>query len=169
MNIILLTDEEKNTDSTFTLSDSRYWHIKNVLKAKEGDLLQVGLLNGPIGRARILSMTEKQVVMQLVEISPLAAEKTQIDLICALPRPQTLKKVLSTCATMGVRQIYLIRSEKVEKSFFQSPLLQQQNYTRFLIEGLSQGKRTQLPLISIHRFFKPCFAYFSGNFLSPSL
>ena len=42
----------------------------------------------------------------------------------------------------------------MEKSFFQSTLLKKENYTKYLLEGLSQGKRTNLPNIFIHKRFK---------------
>jgi len=45
----------------------------------------------------------------------------------------------------------------VEKSYFHSRLLEKENYTKYLIEGLSQGKRTQLPNIAIHKRFKQFF------------
>ena len=58
---------------------------------------------------------------------------------------------------MGVNNIYFIRSEKVEKSYFHSPLLNEENYMKFLIEGLSQGRRTRLPNVNFYKRFKEFF------------
>ncbi|MDA3859729.1 MAG: RsmE family RNA methyltransferase, partial [Melioribacteraceae bacterium] len=129
----------------------------NILKSEVGDLIEVGLINSAIGKAKILKFDTTSVLLEIVNLSEKITTSPKIDVICALPRPQTLKKVLSNCATMGVSNLYLIRSEKVEKSYFHSKLLETENYTQFLIEGLSQGKRVALPKVSIHNKFKPFF------------
>jgi len=114
-------------------------------------------LNGPVGKAEIIEFDKDQVKLKIIKLNETKNLEPRIDIICALPRPQSLKKVLTTAATMGVQNLYLIRSEKVEKSYFHSRLLEKENYTKYLIEGLSQGKRTQLPNISIHNRFKQFF------------
>ncbi len=154
MNIIILIDSDKIENSVYKLSDERFEHIKKILKLEVGDFIEVGLVNGPTGTAKIININESEVVIEIVNLKERKETFHKADLICALPRPQTLKKVLSTSATMGVSNLYLIRSEKVEKSFFHSPLLEEKNYTKYLFEGLSQGKRTKLPKVTIHNRFK---------------
>ncbi len=58
-----------------------------------------------------------------------------------------------------LKNLYLFRSEKVEKSYFHSRLLEKENYKKYLIEGLSQGKRTQLPSVTVHKRFKHFIEY----------
>jgi len=157
MNLIILTEEDRTSENIFRIADNRAIHIQNILKSEAGDLIEVGLLNGPCGNARVVEITADYVDLEIRKLTELNHVNPQMDIICALPRPQTLKKVLSICGTMGVRNLYLIRSEKVEKSYFHSPLLQEKNYSKFLIEGLSQGKRTAIPKVSIHNKFKVFF------------
>lgn len=163
MNIIILTAEDKIDTNRYRISDERLAHIQKVLKSEPGDILEVGLLLGPTGSAKIAALSKTEVELEIIRFNEIKNTKTpKIDLICALPRPQTLKKVLNISATMGVNNIYLIKSEKVEKSYFHSPLLEKTNYNKYLIEGLSQGKRTDLPQISIHKRFKEFFTtYFN--------
>ncbi|HQH26071.1 MAG TPA: RsmE family RNA methyltransferase, partial [Oligoflexia bacterium] len=68
--------------------------------------------------------------------------------------PQILKRVLHTSAMMGVRHLFLIRSARVEKSYFSSPLLQPQKMFSYLREGLEQGVSTILPQVSLHQRFR---------------
>lgn len=154
MNIIILTKKDQIEKNIYRISDDRILHIKNILKSKKYDIIEVGLLNGPTGKAEIIDIDKVHVKLKIVKINETNSLEPRIDIICALPRPQALKKVLSTAATMGVQNLYLIRSEKVEKSYFHSRLLEKENYLKYLIEGLSQGKRTQLPSISVHKKFK---------------
>ena len=58
---------------------------------------------------------------------------------------------------MGVRNIHLIRANRVEKSYFHSPLLSPEKWMPYLIEGLSQGKLTRLPQVVIHERFRNFF------------
>ena len=157
MNIIILSNSDKLSETCYSIAEDRFLHLKKILKAKVNDVIEVGILNGPTGTARIKELTDNSAILEIVEYHSIKEKLFQIDLICALPRPQTLKKVLGTCASMGVEHLYLIRSEKVEKSYFHSPLLEENKYTSYLIEGLSQGKRTILPKISIHSRFKKFF------------
>jgi RsmE family RNA methyltransferase len=154
MNIIILTAKDKTADGFYSFSDNRANHIINILKSKVGDTIEIGLLNGKKGIAKIISIEKKSIKIKVIRLQENEITETKIEIICALPRPQTLKKVFTTIATMGVSNLYLIRSNKVEKSFFQSTLLKEENYKKYLIEGLSQGKRTQLPEVSIHKRFK---------------
>jgi len=157
MNIIILTNNDFVEKEIYRISDERFTHIKNILKSESGDIIEIGLLNSSIGKAKILEISEDSVTLEILSYTEQQEIFPKVDIVCALPRPQTLKKVLNTCATMGVRNLYLIRSEKVVKSYFDSPLLNEENYTKFLIEGLSQGKRTDLPIVSIHNKFKVFF------------
>ncbi len=157
MNLIILTDSDASGDDRYKLTDHRAEHIRNVLKLVPGDHLEVGLLNGPQGTGLVESVSSDAITIRTEQLEMIAEPVPIIDLICALPRPQTLKKVLVTSAMMGVRRLYLVRANRVEKSYFQSPLLQSQNYERHLIEGLSQGKLTRMPEVSIHDRFRRFF------------
>jgi RsmE family RNA methyltransferase len=158
MNLIILTDNDSIDERTYRLTDHRAEHVRNILKSEIGESIEVGILNGPKGVAEITKISGNEILLACeFPIKEKQKRKPVIDLICALPRPQTLKKVLITSATMGVNHLHLIRANRVEKSYFHSPLLEPENYTPFLIEGLSQGKLTELPEVSIHHRFKPFF------------
>ncbi len=154
MNIIILTPKDKTDENIYSLTDNRANHILNILKSNRKDIIEIGLLNGRKGNAEIIETDKGNVTLKILNLKEQKETKPHIDIICALPRPQTLKKILTTIATMGVSNLYLIRSSKVEKSFFQSTLLKKENYTKYLLEGLSQGKRTNLPNIFIYKRFK---------------
>lgn len=161
MNIIILTEKDRIDNQRFRIKDERFIHVKNILNAEKGDILEIGILNGMLGKASIQVLSENSIILELVESIANEDLIINIDLICALPRPQTLKKILNLCGTMGVNNLFLIRSEKVEKSYFHSPLLKEENYTKYLIDGLSQGKRTKLPKVY---FFKRFKEFFENNF-----
>jgi len=157
VNLIILTDADAVGDNRYRLTDNRAEHIRAILRLSVGDTVQVGMLNGPVGEARVERLDDAEVVLVGEKFEDMPAPIPTIDLICALPRPQTLKKVLITSATMGIRNIHLVRANRVEKSYFHSPLLTPDKWTPYLIEGLSQGKLTRLPRVEIHERFRNFF------------
>ena len=100
-----------------------------------------------------------------IKILDLATPSLQphADLILALPRPQMLKRILENVASLGVRNIYLIKSEKVEKSFFSSPVLNDENIKKHLLLGLEQSATTILPRVKIYKNFKQFVGELSGD------
>ena len=87
------------------------------------------------------------------------------DIVLALPRPKMLRRVLRTVAEMGVVNLHLIHSARVEKSFWQSPLLSQEKIRAALLAGLERSGDTRLPRVSLHHRFRP---FVKTNCLSSS-
>lgn len=157
MNLIILTESDRTADTRYRLIDHRADHIRTILKAQPGDTVEVGLLDGPVGVARLLSLSPEGVELICDKFDAIPPPTPQVDLICALPRPQTLKKILITSAMMGVHSLHLVRANRVEKSYFQSPLIEPDKQLPYLIEGLAQGKLTRLPKVRVHNRFRPFF------------
>ncbi len=157
MNLIILTEADRIDSERFRLLFHRAEHIRSILGCVEGDTVEIGLVNGPAGQATVESISDYEVVLRASALKSLPVPIPAVDLICALPRPQTLKKVLTTAAMMGVRRLHLIRANRVEKSYFHSPLLEPSKYTTHLIDGLSQGKLTRMPEVQVHDRFKVFF------------
>ena len=76
-------------------------------------------------------------------------------LVLALPRPKMLRRILRTVAELGVGQLHLINSYRVEKSYWQTPALAEAAIRDYLTQGLEQARDTVLPRIHCQRRFKP--------------
>jgi RsmE family RNA methyltransferase len=156
MNIIL-ADAAEVVDRQLMLTDYRAEHIVKVLRSEIGDRLRVGLINGLRGYGTILAQRKKfpfSVVLDL-DLSDPPGDLPPLDLILALPRPIMLKRVLSQVTALGVGTIHLINANRVEKSFWESGVLQPQEYRPHLQHGLEQAIDTRMPEIRLHAKFKP--------------
>ena len=154
MNIILLHNTDFKNQDTIILKDRRKDHIINVIKAKKNDTLLCGLINNNIGKG-IISKIDSSKVELKVKLDEKPPPALPLTLILALPRPKMLKRILELSATLGVKTIYLINSWRVEKSFWQSPVLNKNNLNNILIAGLEQAKDTIMPQIFKKQLFTP--------------
>lgn len=155
MNIIIIEDHHHVADGRVRLSGRHFDHITQVLKSRVGDQLSVGRLNGLLGKAQVREIGPKWVELTLLELNTPPPPALPVSIILGLPRPRMLQRTLQTIATMGVQHLHLIQSSRVEKSFWQTPLLNPQTVHEQLIIGLEQGKATQLPTIEYHQRFRP--------------
>lgn len=156
MNIILIENNEINEDSiiVFHKADRRYQHILNVLHLEENDEVRMGVVNGGRFLSSVVSIDEESCVLKYKEDLPLY-ERTHLDLLLALPRPKCLKRLLPQLTTIGFENIYLTNAEKVEKNYWGSRNLVEEEYMPLLYEGLEQSGDTILPKIELVKRLKP--------------
>lgn len=116
MNLLLFEQHELHADH-LRLTGHRAKHIHTVLKLKTGDSVRIGIVNGKMGQGTITHMEENAIELEIrLDCAP--PPLPEIELILALPRPIMLQRILKQATVMGVRRFHLIRSAKVEKSFF---------------------------------------------------
>ncbi|MEB3333237.1 MAG: 16S rRNA (uracil(1498)-N(3))-methyltransferase [Synechococcaceae cyanobacterium] len=154
MNIVLLRASDWIADGCVELRDHRAAHIREVLKAAAGDSLRVGLLGGRCGRALIEAVQPSGVRLR-VELSEPPPARHRFSIVLALPRPKMLRRILRQCAEFGVADLHLIHSARVEKSYWQSPLLQPARLEEALHAGLERCRDTIAPQVHLHRRFRP--------------
>ncbi len=154
MNLILLHPEDFITEDRVRLTGRRATHVREVHRAREGDHLEVGLLGGLLGSGRILRLDSECLEMEVFLDRP-APPKRPLTLILALPRPKVLNRVLASATSLGVARIYLVNAWKVEKGYWKSPRMAEENLLQQRLLGLEQAKDTVLPELHLRRLFRP--------------
>lgn len=154
MNLILLFKDDFVDENKVRLEGRRFRHILDVHRPAVRDELRVGLAGGLIGTGCITSLNDTSLEMDVSLIHP-PPSPLPLTLILALPRPKVLRRVLLSVTAMGVKRIILLNSFRVEKSFWQSPVLHQESLHRQMVLGLEQACDTILPEVSLKPFFKP--------------
>jgi 16S rRNA (uracil1498-N3)-methyltransferase len=154
MNLIILFDQDFQSPNTVRLSDDRFLHIKNIHQSSAGDTVRVGKLNGLMGTAVIQSISDSGVEL-FIELSQSPPPKLPLTLVLALPRPKMIRRIFRSICELGIEHLIIINSYKVEKSFWQSPALDDEKIKNYLVTGLQQAKDTMLPSVSFKRLFKP--------------
>jgi RsmE family RNA methyltransferase len=154
MNLLLLTEADFIAPNRVRIEGRRHAHVCNIHRAALGDNLRVGLLEGAIGQGEITRLDDQylELVVRLDQPPP---PQLPLTLLLALPRPKMLRRIFQSCATLGVTELILINSYRVEKSYWQTPFLAEDKIREQLILGLEQGMATQLPKIMLRKRFKP--------------
>ena len=154
MNIVVLNRSDWRDEHHVRLVDRRADHIRSVLRAEVGDSIRVGELNGDLGLGRICAIDERA-VMLAVELSQSPPPRHRFDIVLALPRPKVLRRLLRTVAEYGVANLHLIHCARVDKSYWQSPLLAPEKVHDALLSGMERARDTVAPRVHQHRRFRP--------------
>lgn len=152
MNIVLIDLRQTTTDVWRISASRQVEHLKTYVNVQVGDTLRVGVKAGKRYLTEVVAVEE-----QLVIVRPLQEEvvpaKLPVTLIVAMPRPKVLRRLIMDSVTLGVEKIILLHSYRVDKSYWQTPFLQQLDH--YVTLGLEQAGDTISPQIEIYKRFKP--------------
>ena len=154
MNLLLFTAADRLDGQRIRVAGERLQHLTQVLGSKVGDQLRVGELGGMTGTGQLLEIDAQQAVLA-VELGQPPPPKLPLCLVLALPRPKMLRRIIRTVAELGVAELHLINSYRVEKSYWHTPALQARTLRDYLLLGLQQSRDTVLPPVTCHQRFKP--------------
>lgn len=134
---------------TLDSRDARLEHVRGVLRMGVGDCLDVGAINGPRGKATIVAADRDTVELEVVwhEMPP---PPLPIDLLIAIPRPATAKKILTEATTLGARSLHFFTSEKSDPAYARSRLWIGDGWREALRLGAEQAFTTHLPTTTLH-------------------
>jgi len=154
VNLVLIEPREVDPDGHVTLSNARAEHLLGVLRIQPGQDVCIGIIDGPRGSGTMLTI-DAGVVTLKCRFEPDTPARPVVDLLLAVPRPKVMRRLWAQIAALGVGQIILTNAEKVERNYFDTHILEPATYRPLLIEGLQQARDTRLPVVSIHRQFRP--------------
>ena len=153
MNIVLLNANQDCSSDIWSIEDQRQIkHLNQHLQLKAGDTLKVGVRDGQRYLTEVQSITAQQIMLRPIQAENVP-NKLPVHLILALPRPKVLRRMIMDAVTLGVERISLIHSYRVDKSYWQSPFLQQLD--DYVTLGLEQAGDTIVPEIQLYKRFKP--------------
>lgn len=154
MNLVLLDEQDFINAYRVRLTGRRLVHVTSVHKAELGKELSVGLVGGKMGRGKVVRLDGEALEMDVC-LNQNPPPKLPVTVILALPRPKVLNRVIASTTSLGVARIVLINAWKVEKAYWKSPRLSEENLLHQRILGLEQAKDTCLPELSLARLFRP--------------
>lgn len=160
VNLILFTADE--IARPLPRRDPRARHVLDVLRRQVADTFDVGLLNGPRGKATLVGLDDAALHLGFAWGAP-PPPPEPIALVVGLPRPQTARDVLRDGTTLGVGAMHFVRTEKSESSYAQSSLWTDGEWRRHLVAGAEQAFDTRIPDVTHGRPLAEAVAGLPGD------
>ncbi len=155
MNLLLFSTQDYTAENRVEIRcPEKLAHIADILKKGQGDCLKAGVLQGRLGTATIESFSREKAVLS-VNLDSDPPEAPALTLVCALPRPKVFRRILFGATCLGVKKFHFIKTWRVDKSYWNSPLLLDTSTHTIFLEALAQCADTIMPQLSFHRLFKP--------------
>lgn len=154
MNLLLLEPSELRGPDTAEIRLSRYPPRAGLWPPLPGRRLRVGLRDGRVGSAVVLAI-EEGIARLAFDLAAEPPPPLPLQLLLALPRPKMLRRILRSASELGIKRIWLMNATRVEKSFWQSPLLTEENLRSYCTAGLEQAIDTLMPEVLLRPRFKP--------------
>ena len=142
MNLFLLEQADEHVE--WSREDPRTIHLKKVLKAKNGDRVDFGVVNGSRGKGSVGWMDSGAVHISLKWSTAHSSDMLPVSLLVGLSRPQTCRKIIEQAAALGVQELIFFHADKGESSYGESTLWQDEWY-RLLKKGAEQAFSCHLP------------------------
>ena len=148
MNIVLLDSQQTQSELWSITAQRQLEHLKTHVNVQVGDFLKVGIRDGKRYLTQIVVISEHTIQVQPLQEDFVPA-KLPVTLVVALPRPKVLRRLVMDAVTLGVDRLVLIHSYRVDKSYWQSPFLQQLDH--YVTLGLEQAGDTVAPKIELYK------------------
>lgn len=152
MNIVLLDPRQTESEIWNITSKRQLEHLRTHVNVQAGDTLKVGIREGQRYLTEVIDVSEQQIQLKPIRDEAVPA-KLPVTLIVAMPRPKVLRRLIMDSVTLGVEKIILLHSYRVDKSYWQTPFLQQLDH--YIDLGLEQAGDTIAPKIELYKRFKP--------------
>jgi RsmE family RNA methyltransferase len=154
VNLLLLDAAAFLDDGTAEVTGRAARHLSEVLRARAGDVVRVGRADGDVGSAEVLRCEPDSALLR-VRLEAPPPPRPLVDVLLALPRPKALRRLFASAAALGVDRLVLLNAARVEKSYFDSPVLGPTRMAAALRDGLEQARDTLAPEVHIFRRFRP--------------
>jgi RsmE family RNA methyltransferase len=122
-------------------------HVLEVLRRQCGDRFDAGVVNGPRGKATLVSVADAGLELAFTWETGTPAPEP-ITLIVGLPRPQTARDVLRDATTLGVGALHFVRTERSDPNYQRSQLWSSGEWRRHVIAGAEQAFHTAIPEVT---------------------
>ena len=149
MNSHLLYPEEITNEGLVILSGERARHAREDFHdVVAGVSVPAAICGGNRGRAIYRSIASERVELNFESTAP-PLDRTPVKLIVAISRPQTIKKVIQAGVFLGVREIFLVRTDRTEKSYLSSRELRSERIAAEVERALEQACDSISPRIEV--------------------
>jgi 16S rRNA U1498 N3-methylase RsmE len=149
MNSLLIYPDEVTNEGLVILSGERARHAREDFHdVALGISVPAAIRDGHRGRATYKSLASERVELNFESTAP-PLERTPATLIVAISRPQTIKKVIQAGVFLGIRELFLVKTDLTEKSYLSSRELRSERIAGEVERALEQTCDSISPIIEV--------------------
>jgi RsmE family RNA methyltransferase len=148
VNIILFEEHERG--KPLPRRDPRAVHLVKVLRKKQGDTFEAGLIDGDKGQGLIEGFRFDGALQYSLRLTESAPPRYPLRMAVGFVRPIQLRRILRDLSAIGTAAIDLVNTELGEKSYRETKLLSGGGARAALIEGAAQARDTRLPALACY-------------------
>jgi len=130
------------------LQGSEAHHLRNVLRAEPGRIVELLDGSGRVWRATVGHCSESRVELHNVELIETASAATRLGLIQSLCRPEKLEWILEKCTELGIDDIYLLEASrsvvKIPKDRLEAKM---ERWRKIILAAVKQSRRSTFPAL----------------------
>jgi len=129
--------------SSITLEEQEFHHLIHVMRARQGDDIELVNGQGQLAKACIDAIEKKRASLTLSQVETFPPSTTQLILAQAVPRLNRLEFILEKSTELGATEIWLFPGAHSERNNFSENQLERLN--TILIAAMKQCGRFYLP------------------------
>ena len=150
--------------SNLDRGDARAVHILKVLRRREGEEFDAGIINGPKGKGRVIKIEEDRLMLEF-DLKEKPSQLFPVTLIIGLARPQIARRILREATALGVGCMDFFAADRGEKSYTRSRLWTNREYEAYVVEGAQQAFSTLLPAVRLFGSLEECLSQHANGML----
>lgn len=130
-------------------------HLKDVMRIKTGQTVQLFNGKGYNGEGIIEEITSKKVLIKTIKVFEETLELPLLILACAIPKKGKFETIIEKSTELGVDEIIPLRTKNAEVKFkAEKSDLKMQRFQKIAMNAAKQSKRTTIPVIHPMTDFK---------------
>lgn len=117
--LVILSDELRRGGGGGRVTidnQERLKYIRELHELEVGRETKLGVFGGKIGRAVVTGITESEINLDVIELGD-APKRLPLTIICAIPRPQAVRRLLATACQLGIQRIVFCGSDRSDPSY----------------------------------------------------
>jgi 16S rRNA (uracil1498-N3)-methyltransferase len=149
LNCLLIFPEELITPNTAVIIGQRAGELIDTHDLAQGINIRISLFNAGLGSGSIDKLEDEklEITIKIDEEPPV---RENLHLIAGVSRPQTVKKILHTSASYGIKKLSFVSSENSEQSYLRSKALFKENILKEMYLAIEQSVDCFLPEVKIY-------------------
>ena len=156
MNFVVIESDILCENERVVLRGKRAQEIATEHELHEGKTVGIVLLGFQSGSAKVLRLSNEEIIFEINTLKPPPKKIVEVAIV-GVSRPQTIKKVIQSAVTMGVKELHFVKSELGEKSYLQSKALLEDEIKDEIEKAVEQCGDPIPPEVSIHSTFERFF------------